>query len=456
LVKDSKIENSSDSWFAPAHADAWGTTRADGTGWLRTYETSGGYPYITLGYLTSWTGAIKETDFPFRSSYELFDINNEYDVDYGATGIIYVDNSDTDTVKQCIMDYGSVVSSYNQLSRFATYNNLNYYCPSLQTTVVGHSINIVGWDDNYSKENFQTTSNNETYIPDNDGGWLCKNSWGTATGDKGYFWISYEDAYILGDKFGPNYAITDYEENTPTTSLYQVEKYGATYEFDYLNNFPSTNNVYINVFDFDNAEVLDKVVFESESAGADYTIYYIPMDITGATPDNNQSNWVALKEGTIPYAGYFSIDVEDIIVSGKGAVGVRINTTNTKIVNSIGVDEWLTSSRNNEYLFKPNAQSNVSYIYYKGKIQEIMNFYKTSLNDTEGGNLVIKAITHTILGDVNQDGVINITDATALQKHISQIELLSDKGATNGDFNQDGRLNIMDCTAIQKYIANNN
>ncbi len=71
-----------------------------------------------------------------------------------------------------------------------------------------HAIQVVGWDDNYSKSNFKDT-------PERDGAWLCKNSWGSQTdynaGDvgyqawgikndaglhTGYFWLSYCDRSI--------------------------------------------------------------------------------------------------------------------------------------------------------------------------------------------------------------------------------------------------------------------
>ncbi len=54
-----------------------------------------------------------------------------------------------------------------------------------------HAIDIIGWDDNYSKENFP-----ENNRPKSDGAYICVNSWGESWGDKGFFYVSYEDYYI--------------------------------------------------------------------------------------------------------------------------------------------------------------------------------------------------------------------------------------------------------------------
>lgn len=58
--------------------------------------------------------------------------------------------------------------------------------PNKNKLALNHSVLLVGWDDNYSKDNFLTP-------PPGDGAWLVKNSWGVFTGDYGYYWLSYYD-----------------------------------------------------------------------------------------------------------------------------------------------------------------------------------------------------------------------------------------------------------------------
>ncbi|MBO4419531.1 MAG: hypothetical protein J5789_06895 [Oscillospiraceae bacterium] len=52
-----------------------------------------------------------------------------------------------------------------------------------------HFVAIVGWDDNYSRDNFAIT-------PPGDGAWIMKNSWGPYYGESGFFYLSYYDAAL--------------------------------------------------------------------------------------------------------------------------------------------------------------------------------------------------------------------------------------------------------------------
>ena len=60
-----------------------------------------------------------------------------------------------------------------------------------------HAVTIVGWDDNYPKENF-----NKDMRPENNGAYMALNSWGEYWGNNGYFYISYEDKYVESDLAG--------------------------------------------------------------------------------------------------------------------------------------------------------------------------------------------------------------------------------------------------------------
>ena len=72
---------------------------------------------------------------------------------------------------------------------------------------------------------------------------------------------------------------------------------------------------------------------------------------------------------------------------------------------------------------------------------------------TEEISIYAKFVPMSILGDANGDGVVNITDATLIQKHIAEIETLTSDGILVSDVDGDGSVNIKDATIIQKYLA---
>ncbi len=104
-----------------------------------------------------------------------------------------------DDIKYLIQNYGGVAASY--FNHDAYYKTLaeggeaTYYYP-YTVGIVTHGIEIVGWDDHFSKDFFFRT-------PPGDGAWLCKNSWGECTDtdgvkSNGYFWLSYHEKEVSG------------------------------------------------------------------------------------------------------------------------------------------------------------------------------------------------------------------------------------------------------------------
>lgn len=401
--------------FAPEHMNVWGSMEDSGLGWQRTdLINDGGYSYISMGYLTSWNGPLNDNYFPVGTDKSEFEtVNSLYSPEYGVTGIKYItQETPRDTIKSYIMDNGAVIANYNA----DTVNYMNsssdaFYCSDSAIStgqLNGHAVSIVGWDDNYAKENFSTSFSGDT--PAEDGAWLIKNSWGKYVNTSGgYFWISYEDAWLFHSIFGPSFAISGYEKLDGSQKLYQNEVYGATAQFSYLTDeyyYPADEITYINVFDFSGEhDTLDKVMFESTSFGADYTIYYIP--VLGEKPTQETFLWQKLGEGTIDYTGYITVDVEDYLLpEGVGAIGVSIDNTRTYsenkdktdyeyIPNSIGVCEWLAYSGG--YYFKHQGEAENSFVMYEDlnltKFYDLMNFYSEHLKDEMGATFVIKAIT---------------------------------------------------------------
>lgn len=442
------------------HLNAWATTRSDNTGWIRN-PSGDGYADITLGYLTSWQGGVSLSDAgtidlsaDVKGDLVATDLSK-----YGVTAVEFLGKENPDAIKRQIMENGGVYSSYATVS--SCFNKLRtaYYMPeSYSGTSTGHAIEIVGWDDNYSASNFTGSVGAK---PSSSGAWLAKNSWGNYNAMGGYFWISYEDKYIFSEKYKPSYAIKSVQEIDENVKLVQNEIFGATYEFGYADGEEIT---YINKFNFtDEYSNLDKVIFETECLGADYTIHYVPT--VNDEPVADKSKWAELYSGVADYEGYICADIDDFdLPEGMGAIAVTIDTSRVNeglssgdtgyIENTIGVGEWLVNS-SGSYVFINASEYGDSYIYYDNTMTDLLEWYETNLNDDLGGTFVIKAVTtkNNLLGDVNLDGILNIEDATEIQKYLAERVTLSDLAKTNADFNQDGIINILDATAIQKELV---
>ena len=92
-------------------------------------------------------------------------------------------------VKTHIMNYGSVYAEIAMDNYDEDTNTL--YCNPKEFSFSDHAVSIVGWDDNYSKDKFPKDNR-----PSKDGAYIALNSWGDSFGDKGYFYISYEDQNV--------------------------------------------------------------------------------------------------------------------------------------------------------------------------------------------------------------------------------------------------------------------
>lgn len=439
--------------FSADHMNLWATAKSNGKGWLRSI-TSDGYAFTALGYLSSWQGGIEQSDFDSIAEEYTPDTDLSNFVNYGVTAIKYLDDCPQDEIKQEIMKNGSIYAAYSHSNFYENNDRTAYFCPKGSPKATGHAIAIVGWDDDYSKENFKTANG---ILPENNGAWLVKNSWGNYNSLNGYFWLSYEDAYLFSSTFRYNYAIEDVTPITDDIKLMQNEIYGATYEFNYIDDDSVT---YLNLFNFSEGyNKLDSVMFESTSKYSDYEIYYVPAE--KKIPVSDESKWTLLNSGTVPYSGYITIDTNDFdLPVTYGAIAVRISKNELSDKNTIGVGEWLNKS-NGQFVFINETQKGESYIYRNGTVTDILDWYKTEREDDLGGTFVIKAITNktelavTLLGDIDLNSKIDILDATDLQIAISGGSKMTAVQKLNADTDQNDEVNVNDVTQLQIMISNN-
>lgn len=434
------------------YANYWASTRADGTGWQRDRVNTGAYPYTGYGCLTTG-GVVLESEFPYMSrTEEYFEELEHTDPLFYAGGIKVLSGSDSsaENVKQTIMESGGVVASFAYFDEYLNSDTSSYFCgDSLTRSKISqgaHSVFVVGWDDNYSKENFARGGQ-----PENDGAWLIKNSWGSSYS---YIWISYEDKYLGSDLFGGIYAVNDIIKNHTCNELLTVDSYGTIYDMDFSGNYFNANEMtFINTFNFSTEmPSISNVEFSTSTNGADYKIYYIPT--TNGVPVDDETLWVELTGGQIPYSGIHNISFKPYTVpDSQGAIGVKI-IANDGTSASIGCCEWLGNLETSVFQLLPRTLDNRSFINSKGTTVSLTDYY-SSQGDNIGGNFTIRAIANIQKGDVSKDGEISVADAILVQKDIASIiNLDSDTAEYVADTSGDGKISVADAIIIQKIIAN--
>ena len=123
---------------------------------------------------------------------ETVDFPTMYKIDYNKfTGEQISDFRNT--VKKHIMKNGGIYASV------VGYGGDSYYVPIDSDEFTNHAVTIVGWDDNYSKDNFASKDGKK---PNKDGAYIALNSWSDLSNNLGYYYISYEDKYVESDMCG--------------------------------------------------------------------------------------------------------------------------------------------------------------------------------------------------------------------------------------------------------------
>ena len=388
--------------FSEEYVRWWATYNESGYGWNKT-SRDGGPTQIMPGYLTSWQGLKEEKDIPYTTYYYSDKPSNMDTTEskFNVTDLVYVDN-DSSSVKNAILKYGAVSSTFYDSFMYLNSGSSSYYCNNENNTA-NHNVIIVGWNDNYSKDNFK-----EDAKPVNNGAWLIKNSWGINNSEGGYLWISYEDKFILSESASKiNYAIKAVEEIDKNKKIYQYDEYGATSSL-YLNNDSGKvqEMTYANVYDFDSEhEVLDKIMFNSVNEGAEYTLYYAP--IVNNLPELTVDKMLPLGNGIIVDPGYMTIDIDDYILpKGKGAIVVYLDNRENNAAVSLGCEVNLTYA-GGSVAYKADAKVGESYIYSENELIDL----NESFTDTPR-SLTIKAITkkssEARIGSVEVNG-LNVT-----------------------------------------------
>lgn len=95
----------------------------------------------------------------------------------------------------------------------------------------------------------------------------------------------------------------------------------------------------------------------------------------------------------------------------------------------------------------------VSAVLYNNRYYADLSCIASALGLTDEEKEAYEAKEAAAVGDVNNDGIVNIVDATVVQKTVAKITALNYRMMQRADFSGNGKVDIDDATCIQKSVA---
>lgn len=351
-------ENAIAYFFYNRQVDSLGYTKGDYNMIARS-----GYNYLTAAgtlqgtgiALTSGVGILTEQQSPYLTTPAAslcysgdYVVKKMFMYNYNRSSL----DSSIDKIKNAILDHGAVATGMYYNKVYYDSDKASYYCP---LSGGNHAVTIVGWDDNYSKNNFVRK-------PDRDGAWIVKNSYGTSFGDKGYMYISYADKSIT--------ELMSFEMTTKASAYDNYYQHDGTGNPGFAYNSASH---YANVFKAKGAgknnEELKAISLYTTSVGTKYEVQIYTGLTSKSKPTGGTKAFSSNIKGTLSDAGYQMIELPEPVSLTAGenfSVVVRLTTASGNNAY-MGVDTSYYNSNNDWIRFISSVGKNQSFIKVNGK-----------------------------------------------------------------------------------------
>ncbi len=253
----------------------------------------GGNLLMNIAYLARWSGPLEQP------------IDYSMNRQKGTTikhiqQVIFIPERDNplnnETIKWFVMNHGGVYGEIHFSVDFHNYSNYSYYYTGEEPT--NHGVVIVGWDDNYDKNNFLIT-------PPGNGAFIGQNGWGADWGDNGYYYISYYDNAIL-----PQASYNNAEDVNNYDTIYQYDPLG------YVSAVGSRKTYWgANVFTAVNNRPLVAASFYVTGTEVEYELY-IYNNLHGSNPV--EGDIISANSGIFEYPGYYTVKLDPAVPVNTG------------------------------------------------------------------------------------------------------------------------------------------
>lgn len=278
-------------------------------------QNEGGEYTMAMAYLTAWQGPVLEADDPYGDGVSPDGLEAVKHIQE----IQILEGKNYDRIKEMVFRYGGVQSSLymplvNPRSDSEYYNAEKYAYCYIGTEKPNHDVVIIGWDDNYPKENFNIRM-------EADGAFICRNSWGAEFADNGTFYVSYYDTNIGIH----NVVYTGIENNDNYDEIYQTDLCGWVG----LVGYGKESSFFSNVYTAGEKENLEAVGFYATDKETKYEIYLV-HDFESTSSFKKRE---FLKSGKLSNAGYYTVRLDTPVLLEAGedfAVVVKITTPNAE------------------------------------------------------------------------------------------------------------------------------
>lgn len=182
--------------------------------------------------------------------------------------------------------------------------------------------------------------------------------------------------------------------------------------------------------------LVQKVYFDNSSYNWSSAYAYIYVDET-----TNNGAWPGVQMTKDSATGYYVLEVPEELANGY----VILTESSSATTNRYPADGEDGMPLNGRAMI---MRANHSWVEYT-------QIPSTTAPTTQPTTVpsTTAPVNKILIGDVNLNGKITISDATDIQSHISEYKTLSGNNAIAADVDKNGTINIKDATAIQCYLA---